>query len=339
MSRNEIELIDITRKETNDNVKPKDSKKKEVLKDKNNKKDTKYPVKQEQKKWRTRIGIIFAAAFTAIGSLFSIHNHNEKQEEAKKDVRVMIDSANLDVGRNFKNLNPDNMGPNLKMYMDALYKKYPNLDTIINTDDSEAHYPGFNEDLNGMVTAYLLDQAGVDLIDKTEFDVLEKVNQGDSYRYTINLNSFNEKLQRLKYHYDDGDCVVLLHDESEDVYKDVYDEHYDEYYDGDEGDVLCESADPKIMAVTDAFYELQKGNESKKLGTDNNFGSLLYELWADEIGTRGEIPSSEEVNRHVDRGNYFIDRIRTEKSNSEYYAEEFYKEIKDENSGSSKEER
>ena len=330
MSKEEIDLIEITRSDGKKN--PKDRKKNGNLKNTHNNKDTKYPVKQNNnrfKKLRTRIGVILTAAFTAIGGLF-MHNYNEKLKNERKDVIQMIDNANLKVGRRFKNLNPDNMGPILKMYMDALYKKYPNLDTIINTDDSEAHYPGFNEDIYGLLKAYLLDQAGVDVPDLVEEDD------------TINLSDFNRKYNISKLHYDDGDCLYKRknQEDEKDVYSSVYD---DEYFYGDEGEIIYKSKDLKVMALTNAYYEALKGHESEILGTGNNVGSLAYETLEDIVGTREEIPPSEVVNQEVDRRIDFADRMRAKQNNNKHtespdqnnnkhtespdHAENFYKEI------------
>lgn len=152
-----------------------------------------YPVERKEanrfKKFLVRLGIIIGTAFMTLTGV-SIYKHHEKQVEAINDVDKMLEDANLEKERSFKHLNQNNMGPNLKMYIDALYEKYPNLDEIISKDDSIAHFPYFNDDLYGLYVAYVSDKAGIELSEDT-----------------IDIGTFNDTFEVKKLPYADGDVL------------------------------------------------------------------------------------------------------------------------------------
>ncbi len=75
-------------------------------------------------------------------------------------VKQIEQSASIDTAfRNFRNLNKKNMGKYLTAQIDALYKKYPDLNEMIFYEDKKTRTSEFMDDIYTLYKAYMVDQA------------------------------------------------------------------------------------------------------------------------------------------------------------------------------------
>ena len=126
--------------------------------------------KKEKNKFRKFLARTFVRIGIALTAVLGIGGKVKQLQEAQS----IEEDANLDVGRNFRNINEEKMNEHLKEQLDALYQKYPNLDELINSNDEAIQNKEFIKDMYTLYKVNLADEK-IDNIQDYDADNLNVV--------------------------------------------------------------------------------------------------------------------------------------------------------------------
>ena len=125
--------------------------------------------KKEKNKFRKFLARTFMKIGIGLTALLGIGEVKQLQE-----AHNIEQEANLDVGRNFKNIDEQKMNEHLKEQLDVLYQKYPNLDELINSNDEAIQNKQFIQDMYDLYKVDLADEK-IDEIQDYDADNLNVV--------------------------------------------------------------------------------------------------------------------------------------------------------------------
>jgi len=164
--------------------------------------------KKEKNKFRKFLARTFVRIGIALTAVLGIGGKVKQLQEAQS----IEEDANLDVGRNFRNINEEKMNEHLKEQLDALYQKYPNLDELINSNDEAIQNKEFIKDMYTLYKVNLADEK-IDNIQDYDADNLK----------VVEVDRVISQSDRL--YYDNGDNTKKILETSEEKYKLITDKY------------------------------------------------------------------------------------------------------------------
>ena len=206
--------------------------------------------KKEKNKFRKFLARTFVRIGIALTAVLGIGGKVKQLQEAQS----IEEDANLDVGRNFRNINEEKMNEHLKEQLDALYQKYPNLDELINSNDEAIQNKEFIKDMYTHIQDYDADNLKVVEVDRV-------VSQSD------------------RLYYDNGDNTKKISETSNEKYKMITDKYNEAMNDPKKSKELANTIYELLSKDYGLKDNIPTSSEIDKLIDKNDFrNSLKYDV-------------------------------------------------------------
>ena len=215
--------------------------------------------KKEKKKFRKFLARTFVRIGIALTAVLGIGGKVKQLQEAQS----IEEDANLDVGRNFRNINEEKMNEHLKEQLDALYQKYPNLDELINSNDEAIQNKEFIKD---MYTQKIDNIQDFDADNLKVVEVDRVISQSD------------------RLYYDNGDNTKKILETSEEKYKLITDKYNEAMDDPTKSKELANTIYELLSKDYGLKDNIPTSSEIDKLIDKNDFrDSLKYDVEENDV--------------------------------------------------------
>ena len=218
--------------------------------------------KKEKNKFRKFLARTFVRIGIALTAVLGIGGKVKQLQEAQS----IEEDANLDVGRNFRNINEEKMNEHLKEQLDALYQKYPNLDELINSNDEAIQNKEFIKDMYTLYKVNLADEK-IDNIQDYDADNLK----------VVEVDRVISQSDRL--YYDNGDNTKKILETSNEKYKMITDKYNEAMDDPTKSKDLANTIYELLVKENGLKDNIPTSSEIDKLIDKNDFrDSLKYDV-------------------------------------------------------------